>query len=265
MKLSRRTIMQWLAAFAAYPAKAQESVSGDRAAASDSSVLKYQLDAPDLSIHLTEHGHILRLKLGHQAIDIPFHACTVLNGCQASAEATTHTLPSGGIEFSRVYTHENTQDQCTVVDRFVPTKSSIQWDVEILGLGSPWSTPIETQLAWLNASAATFWTAWDSVPGTTASWSNPLRHAPFVDRTLRYGGLLDEENAFSIPIFSIFEESKDLGLSLVQAPETTLLDMSLRTTATGDAILTRTNHRISQGKSQGNNYRPAKGGWIYRP
>jgi hypothetical protein len=247
MNLSRRTIIQWLAALAAYPAGAQEAVSGDKAAASDPSVIKHHLEAANLSISLTDQGHILRLKLGHEGFELPFHACTVLGDCRASGDATPRLLPGGGIEFSRLYTHEETHDQCTVVDRFVPTSSSIRWEVEIRGSGSPWSTPIQTQLAWLDASAATFWTAWDSAPGAKAGWSDPLVHAPFADRTLRYGGLLDEEHVFSIPIFSIFEGSKDVGLSLVQAPETTLLDMSLKTTSLGDAILTRTNHRISQG------------------
>ncbi len=71
---------------------------------------------------------------------------------------------------------------------------------------------------------------------------------PFADLKLHYGGLLGANDAFSVPIATIFEEQAGVALSLVQSPEDVLLDMQLDTTAAGDVILSRINHRISSSR-----------------
>jgi len=245
MKLSRRTLVQWLAAFTAWPALAQESVVGNNADASDNNAIEHEVSAPGIRVGLTKYGHIVRLKLGAKKLEIPFHACTVLADCQPRIETKERVLPGGGVEVQRRYVRSGTRMECIVTERFIPTPSSVRWELEIAGVGAPWTTPIQTQLAWLNAAKATFWTAWDNAPGGGAGWNNPLVHRPFADLKLRYGGYIDDKDAFSIPIATIFEESADLALSFIQSPENVLLDMQMNTTAAGDVILTRTNHRIS--------------------
>jgi len=283
LNFTRRTLLQWLGAAAAYRAVAQEAPTGLMAGMSDSSALEFEVSAPDLSVGISSHGHILALKLGPKKTNIPFHACTVLDGCTQEGPVVHRALDAGGVEFSRSYVHENTRTQCTVVDRFIPAKSSIRWEVEIAGSAEPWSTPIETQLSWLDASGASFWTAWDSPPqaginpveneklnklidtfeqkaeiadqnaaadaadrlAAADGWHDPLVAAPFADLDLRFGGYGHMANAFSVPIATILDASADLALSLVQSPETDLLDMRLRTSILGDVSLVRTNHRIS--------------------
>ena len=280
---TRRKLLQWLGAAAAYRAVAQEAPKGLTSGMSDPSALEYEVSARDLTVGITGQGHILALKLGFNKADIPFHACTVLDSCIQKGSAAHHSLDSGGVEFSRTYVQERTAFQCTVVDRFIPTKSSIRWEVEIVGSESPWSTPIETQLSWLSPSRLSFWTAWDTPPGTgsrpiqnaslnklidkllrecdyqdlaaaadagmeqwpTDQWSDPLVAAPFVDLDLRYGGYLGAHSAFSIPIATTMDPLADLALSLVQSPESNLLDMRLKTSSLGDVSLVRTNHRIA--------------------
>jgi len=282
MRVSRRTLLEWLGAVAAYPVVAQEAPKGLTADMSDPGAPGFNVETPDLSVGLTGSGHIVALKLGAKKVDVPFHACTFLADCTPEGSTTHRALESGGAEFSRAFVHQGTLARCTVVDRFIPAKSSIRWEVEILGAGDPWSTAIETQLAWLNPSNARFWTAWDGPPekgsrpaqkdsleemldqreriagirnvfgqsGDEARWAeevwrDPLVSAPFADLDLRYGGFLNEHSAFSIPIATILDTSADLALSLVQSPETDMFAMRLKTSVLGNVKLVRTNHRIS--------------------
>ena len=166
--VTRRKLLQWLGAVASFPAVAQEVPKGLTANMSDQNALQYEVSSRDISVGIAGSGHILALKLGLNKANIPFHACTSLASCTQEGVITHRTLAFGGVEFNRAFVHERTRAQCTVVDKFIPTKSSIRWEVEIVGSGTPWSTPIETQLSWLNPSRLSFWTAWDSPPGAGA-------------------------------------------------------------------------------------------------
>jgi hypothetical protein len=224
---------------------AQVSNGGNIAAAADTNPVEHQVSAPGISIGLTRFGHIVSLKLGAAKVHIPFHACTVLLDCPSRDDSAVRTLPDGGLEFHRTCVSGKTGAECSITERFTPTSSSIRWELEIGGMGAPWTTPIQTQLAWLDAVNATFWTAWDHTPGAASPWENPLVHAPFADLALRYGGFRDNNDAFSIPLATILDETSDIALSLIQSPDDALLDIQLRTTAAGDVILSRANHRIS--------------------
>lgn len=283
MKVSRRKLIQGLGALAFHKACAQEAPKGITADMSDPSKLEYEVGIPDLSVGMTANGHILSLKLGASKVTMPFHACTFLASCSPEGTAAHRSIASGGAEFRRAFVHEATRVRCTVVDRFIPASSSIRWEVEVVGSETPWSTAIETQLAWLEPSGLSCWTAWDRPSGTgvttvederfdnllnkvqqqtapseeldaargvedkwiKAEWNDPLATAPFADLNLRYGGFLGSPNAFSIPIVTVTDEAADLGLSLIQSPETDILDMRLRTSTFGDVALSRSNYRIS--------------------
>jgi hypothetical protein len=245
VRISRRTLVRWLAAFTACPAVAQKRKTGNSAAASDANPVEHEVCAPGISIGLTNFGHITSLKLGAAKLDIPFRACTVLADCQTGHDVHTRALPNGGLETQRIFSHNDTGRECIVTERFLPTSSSIRWELEIVGTGTPWTTLIQTQLAWLNAAHASFWTTWDHIPGGASQWSDPLVHLPFADMALRYGGFRSNINAFCIPLVTILDEPADIALSLIQSPDDVLLDMQLKTTAAGDVILTRANHRIS--------------------
>ena len=131
----------------------------------------------------------MALKLGAKKMNVPFHACTFLADCTPEGSTTHRALESGGAEFSRAFVHQGTLARCTVVDRFIPAKSSIRWEVEILGAGDPWSTAIETQLAWLNPSNARFWTAWDGPPekGSRPAQKDSLKE--MLDQRERIAGI----------------------------------------------------------------------------
>ena len=244
MRVTRRTLVRWLAAFTAWPEVSLQSASGSIAGASDEDPVEHEISAPGLVLELTKSGNVRSLRIGETKLAIPFHARTVLADCQSRGDARVRALPDNGLEFQRTLVRNRTGDECTLTERFFPTSSSIRWELEIIGIGTPWTTAIETQLSWLNVANATFWTTWDHIPGAT-QWTDPLVHVPFADMSLRYGGFRETSNAFCIPMATILDEPADIALSLIQSPDDALLDMQLKTTAAGDVIFGRNNHRIS--------------------
>lgn len=264
--MTRRDALRFLAAVPALKLCAQEAPVGEKAASTDPSPVEFEVQSKGLQLGLTSYGHIIRLALGEASVRIPFHACTVLAGCRAGKFSSKRLADRNGIEITRTYEHTNSSNHCTVTERFFPTPSSIRWEIEILGAGRPWTTPIETQMAWLDPRNAVFWTAWDaptparpktktnalidaSEPGNSYEpWIDPLVPAPFINRNFSFGGLGVEGNVFSVPLASILNTRQDVALSLVQSPEDILLDMSMITSVFGDVILSRRNHRIASDK-----------------
>ncbi len=238
MKMSRRGILQNLATLTVCPKILRAAGRRDQGP-------QHNLTAPGIVVGFSDEGQINNLSLGAQRVPIRFTAATVLTDCVAQGSGIS-PLPGGVIEYRCRHVHQSTREECTVINRFSPTSSSIRWEIEILGVGSPWSTPIETRLAWRQTETAKFWTAWDRPPGAGAGWRDPLVPSPFSDLSLRYGGYIKETNAFSLPLVTILDVSADVGLSLVQSPESVLLDLRLTTSERGDVILAREHHRIAE-------------------
>lgn len=247
MTIKRRAIIKWLTACVGNIARAQESPVENKAATADSGAVVHEVWSRDLRLGLSAEGHVVRLKLGPGGAERAFRARTVLSGCRPVGPVQ-HRDWNGGAEFVRTFVHEKTLRQCRVLERFSPAETSVRWTVEVEGSGEAWSTPIETQLAWLDVSKAKFWTAWDNPPGALAGWNDPLVPAQFATSAYRYGGFVRDKNSFCLPIATIVEDGADLGLSLVQSPEDVLLALQLRTTGLGDVFLTRTDHRIQAGR-----------------
>ncbi|MCL2660973.1 MAG: chitobiase/beta-hexosaminidase C-terminal domain-containing protein [Acidobacteriaceae bacterium] len=228
--------MSWFSA----KAFAQIAPVADRAASSDNSAIAEEISAPGLHIGLSRQGHILEAKLGPEQVPVPLRMCTNLQNCTPEPGGSHRKLEGGGAEFIRRWTRPGTGERCRVTERLVPTATSIRWEIEVLGEGEPWSTGIETQLAWLDGRGARLWTAWSQPAENLTHWADPLTFAGFSNRTLKYG------TGFAVPMVTAGNPARNLALSVVQSPEDMLLDMDLKTTELGDAILTRFNHRISK-------------------
>lgn len=255
--ISRRTCFKWLLGCFGAKAFAQEAPVAFQAASSDSSKIAATVFAHDLWLGLSDQGHVLRLKLGPKQTEAPVRLCTVLANCSREGQPNTRSLDGGGAEFTTAWVHENTRDRCRLTERFLPMATSIRWEIEVLGSGAPWSTKIETQLAWLDGLSAQLWTAWGQPPQSEAEhWNDPLIFHKFSNIRLVYGGIaraLDfkanetaANNGFSIPIVTVADLDREIALSVVQSPEDALLDVELQTTELGDAILRRSHHRISR-------------------
>jgi hypothetical protein len=179
---------------------------------------------------------------------------TRLGGCRVEGEVKTSALDGGGREFERgVVSREG--HRATVIERFTPTPDSVRWEVEIRGLGEPWTTPIRTALHWPAADKARFWTGWQNPERQDGGWSDPLVPQPFVSRTWSFGGppfaaaagggyVNDRGEAFSLPLATVLDPAADHGWSLVLSPRDVLLDLQLTTSRDGDLVLTRLKHRI---------------------
>lgn len=217
---------------------------------------RYSVRAPGITLKLSERGEICRVILGGSQYGMTEQSR--LRECKEGTAVKVRRLASGGIEFARSLTHSGSAE-CLVTERFVPEKTSIRWEMEILGKGAPWTAPIVSQFHWPETKNARFWTAWDDPEIAGDGWHDPLVAMPFagkgrwigappVGRGPQGGCNYTGGDAVSIPIASILIPSSDLGLSLVLSPQDVYLETSLNTGKDGSIVLTRIDHRISSAR-----------------
>ncbi len=140
------------------------------------------------------------------------------------------------------------KNRCLLVERFLPAKDSVRWEIEIRGEGGPWTTEITTRLKYADAKDRLFWTVWSDPEQRAGSWRDPLVLQPFADRVWSYNGGPSEANLVVVPLATVAEATADSGLSLVLSPEDALLDLRLTTTAAGSMSWTRSKYRIAADK-----------------
>ena len=147
----------------------------------------YHIQSSQITASLNKQGEITGLVFGpggakHLARNVTGR--TVLAGCTVSKVAAKK-LPKDGVEFTKTLVHTGAVQSCQLTERFFPGASgSVRWEIEILGDGAPWSTPIETHLAWPATAETKFWTTWgDSRPKDSPGWDDPLIPASFGTRS----------------------------------------------------------------------------------
>ncbi len=216
--------------------------------AARSETTSYVVKTPNLRIRLSpSEGKIVGIVLGKETTERPVTGETVLAGCRLEG-ARSQRLAGGGVEFKKNYVDKTGQHRAAVVERFLPTGNSVRWEIEVRGSGEPWSAPIETSLTWPEPRASLFWTAWGDPRPNGADWTNPLRPAEWADRDFLYGGhsYFKEPGTFSLPLATISDNSRDVGLSLVASPEDLVLTMKMRTTRQGKVTFSRQFHRLEK-------------------
>ena len=199
-----------------------------------------------VTVELSANGQVVEAKLGQNRLPRAVTAETALAGCRPDGKITIQRL-DGGVEFQKPLLHEVTKNRCLLVERFLPTKKSVRWEIEIHGQRGPWTTDIVTRLQYPDARNARLWTAW-SDPDQHDGWQDPLVLRPFADRLWNYNGGPGEANLVAVPITTIVEPAAETGFSLVLSPEDILLDQTLNTSATGRLSWTRSKHRIVAGR-----------------
>ncbi len=223
----------------------------------------HEFRAPGMTLKVDSDGAVCEVAFTGPNQARRVRAFTRLRDCEP-AGPIEFLSDKARVRFQRKWVSLTTGDSCLVTDRFSPGHGSVRWDVEVIGLGMPWSTPIETLLAYPAGSGAKFWTAWgdprlsgiSAEDGATA-WSDPLLPVPFADDTIWYGappyryadpkiGFIPfQGNLFGIPLVTISEEQIDAGLSLVLSPEDNILDLNLRVRPSGEMVFSREFHRIA--------------------
>ena len=129
----------------------------------------YEFQAPGLKVEVDGTGAVSGVRLTGPNLLRPMRAFTRLRDCQPVGPL--QAVRSGArVRFQRKWVLSTTGDSCLVTDRFSLGNGSLRWDVEVNGLGMPWSTPIETVLVYPAGAEARFWTAWvTSTPVTAMS------------------------------------------------------------------------------------------------
>jgi hypothetical protein len=236
----------------------------------------YEFRIPGMVLNINGSGEISRIGFAGKDQERDIRAMTSLANCEPIGRVRV-TRKEDQISFRRKWVSSTTGHSCMVTNRFSPGNGSIHWVVEVAGLEGPWTTPIETRLIYPDPANARIWTAWGDprlgeirtqsvdeqsslgiLPSDiTGNWTDPLQSIPFVNDTVwfgappyryenpRIGFIPFQGNLFSIPLVSILEEKSDTGVSLVLSPEDTLLDLNLRTLASGELVFSREYHRIS--------------------
>ena len=209
----------------------------------------YTIGSKVVSVELTSKGKITSI-IGN-GYRRPIMGQTILEGLVPYGKIKSKTLKNGGVEFKKQMVDTLGDRQCTLIERFFPTPNSVRWEIEVQGKSYPWSTGIQTKIAWLWLSSHTkFWTTWAKGGKEPEQWKDPLVPAPFENLTLLYGsrGAYNWSKGFSLPLATIIDEEHDLGMSLVLSPEDTLFDLELITDEKGFFLFERRNRRIEANK-----------------
>jgi len=236
----------------------------------------YDLRVPAMAVKFDNDGAIRQIGFTGPAQVRQVRAFTRLRDCEPEGSVEVARSDSR-LSFQRRWISKATGNSALVTDRFSRGNGSVRWEVEVAGLGGPWSTPIETHLVYPDSVSARFWTAWGDprlgdirsrspeqlaslgiLPSdVTGNWSDPLLPIPFVNDTIWYGappysyenpriGFIPfQGNLLGIPLVTISEEQGDRGLSLILSPADTLLDLHLRVRSSGEMVFSREYHRIS--------------------
>jgi hypothetical protein len=205
-----------------------------------------------LKLTLSDHGAIT--SAAWRGLTRALQGETRLDGCTTSGPATRRHSGSG-VEFEGAFVCGS--NRARVIDRFLPTAAGVRWEIEINGEGAPFSVPIQTRLRYPVTNSVRFWTAWSDPAPTNNDWRDPLQLASPANRRLYYGappiqpgakrkGIMPNANDLVALPLATFSEPR-AALSLALALDDAMLDLTLDTSADGEVIFSRLNHRIQPG------------------
>ena len=209
-----------------------------------------------LTVLVSDQGEVTRIQLGGRGVTRMVSGRTVLQGCSVQGPVARKALAGGGVEFRREWVETSGQHRVMVTERFLPTPTSVRWELELSPGTEPWTTPIETRLRYPSSSAVKFWTTWSDPVQQDKGWRDPLVAMPVRDLKLWYGappfyidplpGFMPlRGDLFSVPLATFLEPELDLGFSVVLSPRDNILDLGMETTAAGDLAFSRLYHRLS--------------------
>ena len=212
----------------------------------------HTVSTTELALRLDRHGRIVSAKIGNT--EWPVSGRTQLEGMREQGETTVATTPGNTVAFTRKLADSQGRN-CTVIDRFVPSKNSIRWVVEITSADKPWHTPITTEFRYSATTNSRFWSTWGHPDNHPSAWADPLEWQPFANRARVYqfpdytqmGSTA--KSSLSIPMFTVAEPAQDTALTFVQSLEDTLLDLRLSETSAGHIRFSREKYRLGEGRT----------------
>jgi len=141
------------------------------------------IKSKDIAISVSDKGEITAVNFAFKKAAYALGGLTKLENCVVK-DVKSNKLADGGMKFTKTLFHEAGKRTVTLVEQFVPTATSIRWEIEMKCSGKPWSTPVETELKWPAAVTSRFWTSWMHGNKT---WEDPLIARPWQDITRPYG------------------------------------------------------------------------------
>ena len=150
---------------------------------------QFEVAAAGITVELSADGQIVGVVLGEKKLHRALRGGTSLARCRAEGKPASKKLGGGGLEFTRTVDCPSQNQHCLVVERFLPTSSSIRWEVEIRGAAGPWTTNITTALQYPASEESRFWTAWSDPENRSDGWRDPLVLMPFRNATWTYANM----------------------------------------------------------------------------
>ena len=246
----------------------------------------YFVKGKGISIELSSEGKIIRIISGKNAAGRPVQAFTRIAGWRQMGNIIREDNKGGGLQFRRTLVSDSLHQMCTIIEKFIPTKNSIRWELEIIGTNPPSGSEIITEVLYPATTQTRFWTTWGSpqydaditdqslkgqltpVPGGSDmndfigagnnQWVDPLVAVPFSDVNYFYGlpHYADEDprlaicpfqgNIIAIPMCSILEPSADEGITIALSPADDIIDMEMNTTKQGGVSFSRLFNRMDK-------------------
>ena len=234
-------------------------------------VSKYTLCTSGMTVDLSLNGKIVGVQLRNRNSEWNLLGETALAGCHIAGVIESSQGKDQSVQFRKKLICEvsGTQREARLVERFIPTKDSVRWEIDLDGPGPPWTTAIQTRLHFAKPGTKKFWTTWgDPRPDADPeigwvddpSWEDPLVPTQFLDRTLWYGApyyqygrprvdqIMPFRDVFCIPLATVIDKKNDAGLSLALSAEDTTLEMTMQVSANGDVTFSRLFRRLQAGK-----------------
>jgi hypothetical protein len=208
---------------------------------------QYEIRSPAITVRLSADGTIAGVVLGGGKLDRRVTGGTRLAGGRLQGDVLVQHVTGGGVEFRRQLVFQDPPRQCTQLDRFLPTKDSVRWEIEVLAAGEPWTTAIATRMHYPAAPARLFWTAWSDPEHRNDAWRDPLSLRPFVNAVWTYANanpVPKDGDYTAMPLAMVAEPDADTALSVILSPEDRLLDLALSSDTSGEIVFTRTRHRL---------------------
>jgi len=236
-------------------------------------------DGTSMVVRLSDAGVIEAVTVNGKVIEGLFRAGTLLDDCTVTVVASKQDKK--GYRFVKSARHVKTGNECTITEYLYPAGTSIRWEIEIVGKGNPWSTPIVTGIEYPANEKTRYWTAWGRpqiaaeqvsalglklMQDTSNHWIDPLAAIPLANSLYYYGAPYETyENPelifcpadfphmrkkyngalISIPMVALVETDAAYGISVVLSPEDYTQDMTLETSANGVIAFRRIYHRIA--------------------
>ena len=150
----------------------------------------------------------------------------------------------GVVTVERSFANAKESKKCRVLDRYIPEKDSIRWEVEVLGEGTPWTAPVKSTVSFAVTPEIKHWTTWGQPPRASSIFQDPLEPVPFGDRKLQYGDHWSD--SFSVPLVAVMDLQR--GLSVIQSPVDHMPYMDLKTAQDGKITYSRSCCRIGAGR-----------------